>query len=1449
MKLNLQLFLTALLIIFVTNAFGQISFDSQEDLEKAANEAFNEKDFEKAKPLFSQLLSLNALDPNYNYRFGVCLLFTEADPLKPLPYIEGGANTAGVNPEAFYFLGKAYQLNYRFDEAISSFEKGKKSGLSASWIDLEKSIQECRNGKLLYNAAIEFDPAQDKEVIEAEFYRPYDFRKLKGKVIPMPPNFKTKYDEKNLKGTFVYTPSNSQTLFFASYGEDGGNAKDLYRVNRLPNGEWALPQRLPDVINTKYDEDFAFYDDETSALYFASKGHNTMGGYDIFRSVYDPNKHDWSQPINLQFPINSPYDDFLYVSDPEGKVAFFTSKRETEIGKIRVLKTLLHDPEKVELSIVEGTFEDKTDSIYNYMLATVFDPKTNQVVGKYRSNKETGKYLLILPPQNDYTMDVGPREAAGFKFDIDVPQHEPTKPLEQNLAYDNSNGEGTVTLTNYFDAAGNPDSVAVAMNRPKEEVESAMVEMPDAAELLAAREAERKKLEVEKEAELAKLAAAEEAKLAAEKAKQDSLLAVKNAAIEAEAARLKAESARKDSIANAQVFAVAREKATADSIARVEALALEAAAEREEFIADSIAKAEEIAAQLASDQEKAFADSIAKAEEQTLLAAAEREQFVVDSASKAEEKALMMAAEREVAIADSIAKAEEMASAAAEREKFLADSVKRAEELDREIAEKQARLDSLKALASLEEQDQTHQTKEVAENLAADQLVEQKRQENLAKLEEIKKEKQLAAEREKAVADSIAKVEEVALAKAEQAKADSIAEAEAEKERLVQIASEVEEAKARALRDSVVEADVAVAESDQEANYDDILKEMQEKEAEILAQDKPTSEEVAPAEQIVDSLESKEVITEADLFLQTIADMESQKKQQEAEIAAENERLAQEKAAKAQKEIAKRDSISVEASESMASASDSTSSDIDKPVKVEGEKDLEQESLALKSDADPNEYLKALAEIEVAMAEDDAKNSKSYELQDLTAAGKEVDPVLEARIAADRKALEEHQRIAAEKEAALKEQMQRDKQVVDNVVKEEEDELAAIEAELLEGLENQNEPQEVAAEEQADVIAEADELIVEEKPMDVETAETEVTEPSEVVQKEAEEVVDEVKEEVAETTLEQEEIESVGQSDLEQELIAEADQVLNEVVLEEAPVEVVEIEGTETADAKEVEVEMESEPVVEPEEELVAEADEVMEEILEEEGKVAVATETAEEAIAEQVEEVESTENVEEPTTANEVDEEVKAVESSIDEEEMVVAESGVGRIPFLTPALRDYSKRKADFSGISDKSMKRMVQRMRAEDVGRLAVLKNMKNQWVDAGKTQESLREIKSNTRNQDVLADVAERPAREEIIREPFNKNDLRERENVFYKLDVKLTSAGVSETVSEAMTPEQSITFFMPEFQVSTGYFTSLADAEAEKKYYKNRGFETVQVVVFHNGEQIRLSDVTSIPFVD
>lgn len=1463
---------TTLLIFFIFfsfQSFGQISFDSQEELEKAANSYFEAEDYAKAKPLFSQLLSKNALDPNYNYRFGVCIMFTEADPLKPLPYIEGGANSGGVNAEAYYFLGKVYQLNYRFDDAIKAYEKGKSSGFSSPKVDLDRSMQECRNGKILYNADVDFKPAMDKEVIAAEFYRPYDFRKLKGKVIPMPPNFKTKYDEKNLMGTVIYTPMNSEVLVYASYGENGANGKDLYRVNRLPNGEWAIPQRLPDVINTKYDEDYAFYDDETLTLFFASKGHNTMGGYDVFSSKFDPNANSWSAPMNLQFPINSPFDDFLYVSDPEGKLAFFTSGRNTEAGKLRVLKTLLHDPNQVEVSVVEGTFEDKTDSVYNYAALTVIDPQSNDVVGKYRTNKLTGKYLLILPPQNDYTMDVGPKEANGFKFDLDVPKHEPNDALEQRVVYNSNGDRATVSVTNYFDGAGNPDTVKFAANRSLNEVTEQMAKMP---ELTAEELAQQKPKVTDNAAKEQQLAAVKE-KARVDSIKQAEALALKQQQEEVEAqAKLAAEKARQDSIQVVQQLAAAKEKAKQDSIASAQALALkkqqeeqaakEELARKEQTRLDSIKAVEEaaLAAELKAQEDAMLAEELAKkeqarldsakvAEEATLAAELKAQEEVLLAEELAAEKALMAEKAREDSLKDAMAqelrKKEEAIKAdllAKRREKEVADSLATVALAQTKAREKAMADSIIKAekqnveakLAAAKAEQEKRRQKAVADSVAAVEVA-------------------LKAERERAIADSIAKVEaDLALAKEQREKA--VADSIAEVERLAAIEKEVEEAKQRALQDSMIVNDLATEEPEvqkkEAVTYSDILKEMAAKEAEILARRKnnaqkeePTAvvdtteavEEVAETPQV--ALEETEIVSESDLFLQTIANLEKQKEEQKRLVDEEN-RLRQEQKLKPKVETPKK-----EADEELTVLPDSSviyvEGEVTKVIPdstadvVEEPSEVAMEPVALKSDADPNAYLAALNEIEAQVAADaKAHPEKDYSLRsmkELKPSGKdEVDPVLQQKIEADRKAVAEHRSVAKAKEEELKAQMERDRKVLDAYEGELASELAEVEEEMVAADTAAAKPRKLS-----DILAA--------KQARVEAAE-------------------QVREEI--NSAEQELVLEVDKA-MEQQVPAEAPKVQDVAVVpvEEVPAEPLEVDEELLDELAEVD-EMEATEVIEEKPAPAAEASKeevetspkegsaqveevapvVVEEVKQQPVAVApVVEEKVEEKKAEVAEVVETEEPVEVAV------EEPKKVEEAAAPREAAVGT--VGAIHTLTAAKRDYSKVKPSYEAIENSDMRRMIKRMRAEDVGRLAVLKNMKNEWVQAGRTQEALTEIKDNRRNQDVLANLPTAQGREEYIRPPYNKDELRQRQDVYYKLELAMEPAGVSETVSGAMRPEAAIVFAMPVVELKTGHFATLASARAEMRVLENRGLTKVRLVPFHNGGEVTLSDVQEVPFVD
>ena len=76
-------------------------------------------------------------------------------------------------------------------------------------------------------------------------------------------------------------------FFFASDREGGYGGTDLYLCQKLPNGEWSEAMNLGPTINTVYDEDFPNLYDNGKVLYFSSRGHSSMGGYDIFKAKWD----------------------------------------------------------------------------------------------------------------------------------------------------------------------------------------------------------------------------------------------------------------------------------------------------------------------------------------------------------------------------------------------------------------------------------------------------------------------------------------------------------------------------------------------------------------------------------------------------------------------------------------------------------------------------------------------------------------------------------------------------------------------------------------------------------------------------------------------------------------------------------------------------------------------------------------------------------------------------------------------------------------------------------------------------------------------------------------------------------------------------------------------------------------------------------------------------------
>lgn len=196
--------------------------------------------------------------------------------------------------------------------------------------------------------------------------------------------------------------SEGTTLIFSSDRGNGKGGKDLYIVTRLPGGEWGLAQNMGDLINTEYDEEGPFLHPDGSTFYFSSKGHNSIGGYDLFYSELQPDG-SWGKPVNMGYPINTTSDDVYYVLSADGKRAYYSSIRNDGLGgRDLYVMNFLTLPERSS-AVIKGTVQMEGGSeISKDIVINVNEKVTGKLIGIYKPNKENGNYIIILRQGKDY---------------------------------------------------------------------------------------------------------------------------------------------------------------------------------------------------------------------------------------------------------------------------------------------------------------------------------------------------------------------------------------------------------------------------------------------------------------------------------------------------------------------------------------------------------------------------------------------------------------------------------------------------------------------------------------------------------------------------------------------------------------------------------------------------------------------------------------------------------------------------------------------------------------------------------------------------------------------------------------------------------------------------------------------------------------------------------------
>ncbi len=164
------------------------------------------------------------------------------------------------------------------------------------------------------------------------------------KLKPICTPFRETHASMTADGKTIYFTSNMKKL-------TTNGSMDIFKVDYdAKTKKWSAPQNLGPNINSPYDEDCVFISIDGNTLYFSSQGHNSMGGFDFFKS--QKINGEWTQPINVGYPINTPANDIFIFFTSDGKHAYFDSDRKDGVGEKDIYKLTLLDEVKIPLTIL-----------------------------------------------------------------------------------------------------------------------------------------------------------------------------------------------------------------------------------------------------------------------------------------------------------------------------------------------------------------------------------------------------------------------------------------------------------------------------------------------------------------------------------------------------------------------------------------------------------------------------------------------------------------------------------------------------------------------------------------------------------------------------------------------------------------------------------------------------------------------------------------------------------------------------------------------------------------------------------------------------------------------------------------------------------------------------------------------------------------------------------------
>ncbi len=191
-------------------------------------------------------------------------------------------------------------------------------------------------------------------------------------------------------------------LYFTSSREGGFGGLDVYVSEIQADGSWGTPKNLGPAVNSEFDEEGPFIHPDGKTLFFSSKGHFGLGGYDIYKVT----KNDfgtWSLPQNIGYPVNTIEDDIFYAPTPDGKRIYLSSYRINGLGNFDIYTITPTNDTSNGLSVLYGKVYTECSEMPKNTKISVVDLNTG-VENYYTPNQYSGAFVFVAQKEKPYVV-------------------------------------------------------------------------------------------------------------------------------------------------------------------------------------------------------------------------------------------------------------------------------------------------------------------------------------------------------------------------------------------------------------------------------------------------------------------------------------------------------------------------------------------------------------------------------------------------------------------------------------------------------------------------------------------------------------------------------------------------------------------------------------------------------------------------------------------------------------------------------------------------------------------------------------------------------------------------------------------------------------------------------------------------------------------------------------